>query len=111
MDDYTIEILEEEEIIRVHTTFDTSAHERRNIKGISYCSHVERYSFDAKKGDLFTYESVVKNIEAHFENRFKDKDESAMVSIDLPSDILLELVAVFKGKEAQAKVKKGWCPG
>ena len=111
MDDYTIEILEKEEIIRVKTTFDTSAEERRSIKGISYCSHGSRYSFDAKKGDLFSYEDVVGHIKAHFENRFKDKDESATVSIDLPSDILLEPVDVFKGKEAEAKVKKGWCPG
>ena len=111
MNDYTIEILEREEIIRVKTTFDTSVHERRNIKGISYCSHVDRYSFDAKKGDLFTYEDVVGHIEAHFENRFKDKDESDTFFIDVSSDILLEPVDVFKGKEAEAKVKKGWCPG
>ena len=110
MDDYTIEILEEEEIIRVHTTFDTSAEERRSIKGISYCSHVDRYSFDAKKGDLFTYEDVVGHIEAHFENRFKDKDESdtffKKVSIDLSKKIPLGPIDVFKDKEDKEEKEK-----
>ena len=103
MDDYTIEILEEEEIIRVHTTFDTSAEERRNIKGISYCSHGSRYSFDAKKGDLFTYEDVVGHIEAHFENRFKDKDESATVYISVSNLVELEMSDVFKNQGRKTK--------
>ena len=110
MNDYTIEILGKEEIIRVHTTFDTSAEERRSIKGISYCSHVDRYSFDAKKGDLFTYENVVKNIEAHFENRF-DKDLEILdfpkkVSIDLSKKIPLGPIDVFKDKEEKEKWSK-----
>jgi hypothetical protein len=110
MDDYTIEILEEEEIIRVHTTFDTSAEERRSIKGISYCSYGSRYSFDAKKGDLFSYEDVVKNIEAHFENRFNKNfgiiDFPKKVSIDLSKKIPLGPIDVFKDKEDKEEKEK-----
>ena len=128
MDDYTIEILEEEEIIRVHTKFDTSVHERSNIDGISYCSHLTRYVFDVVKGNLFTYEDVAANIRTHFATRGKTElltqakrqglkhlddliHPKKIYAVDLPSNILLEPVDVFKGKEAEAKVKKGWCPG
>ena len=109
MDDYTIEILEEEEIIRVHTTFDTSAEERRNIKGISYCSHGSRYSFDAKKGDLFTYEDVVGHIEAHFENRFNknfgilDFSKTVSTVLDVSDLVKLEISEVFKNQGRKTK--------
>ena len=109
MNDYTIDILEEEEIIRVKTTFDTSFYERSNIKGISYCSHVDRYSFDAKKGDLFTYENVVKNIEAHFENRFDknfgvlDFSKTVSTVLDVSDLVELEISNVFKNQGRKEK--------
>ena len=122
MDDYTIEILEEKGIIRVHTKFDTSVHERSNIDGISYCSHLTRYVFDVVKGNLFTYEDVASNIRTHFATRDKtelltqferkelkrldDLIHPKTVSIDLSKKIPLGPIDVFKDKEDKEEKEK-----